>query len=417
MEQTFKELLMLFRFAVQGESELSGITCDVRALMEQAKAQQIGAVIFPAVQALYQSGQTDLSEEEFFAYEQAYTQVIMKQVQRQYALAQTVKKLEEGGVPCCLLKGASLAELYPIPEARISGDADLYIGAENEQSACRILMENDFTILERPVTSHHAMCKSQATGLIELHLTLYDDMFEDVWFNNRTAFCEPWETMTTAEGYTYHVLGVTDRAIFNTLHLTKHFLSEGVGIRQMMDVLLYLRRYADKMDVKRYTELLKELHYDAFMRACLRIGVLYLGFDEADFSSFAAELGRGQIAPETLEAVLYDVAGGGVFGQESDTRKQFYLRYTEARYRRFKAGSYAAYIGRWNLRRVFPPRAYMKTQYEPLQKHPSLLPLFYVKRIAERMTKPGRMQQIKPSGNAQAELEKRMQLVRELRMI
>lgn len=59
----------------------------------------------------------------------------------------------------------------------------------------------------------------------------------------------------------------------------------------------------------------------------------------------------------------------------------------------------------------------MKTQYEPLQKHPSLLPLFYVKRIAGRMTKPGRMQQIKPSGNAQAELEKRMQLVRELRMI
>ncbi len=418
MELIFKELLMLFRSAVQGEACPQGLQSDVRVLMEQGARQQIGAVIFPAVRALYESGQTDLSADEFGLYEQAYTQVIMQQVQRQYALSQTVQLLENGGVSCCLLKGAALSWLYPVPEARISGDTDLYIGAAQEQPACDLLRQNGFTVLERPASSHHAMCKSDATGLIELHLTLYDDLFEDVWFNNLTAFDEPWQPMTTQEGYRYHVLGITDQAIFNTLHLIKHFLSEGVGIRQVMDVLLYLRHFASEINTERYVGLLKELRYEVFIAACIQIGICYLGFCEADFSAILAQMKVEALSDETVEAVLNDMASGGIFGREAEARQQFYLRYTSERYQRFKEGSYAAYIGKWNWQRIFPSRSYMTMQYDCLKRHPSWLPVLYLHRIVQKLTKPGRVNKTaSQTTDGAAELEKRMQLVEQLKMI
>lgn len=415
METKFSELIRLFRCAVQEEACTTRIQSNIRDIMEEAGHQQIGTLIFPAVRSLYEAGQTDLSPEEFTCYEQVYTQVIMKEVQRQYALFQTIREVEANGVPCCLLKGAALSMLYPVPEARISGDADFYIGEAQEQAVCTLLREKGFTVLERPATSHHAMCRSAATGLIEFHLTLYDSLYEDVWFNHLT-FDEPWQKLTTQDGYTYHVLGVTDQAIFITLHLIKHFLSEGVGIRQVMDVLLYLRKYGEAMDVKRYCAVLKELRYEGFMQVCLQIGTTYLGFTEESLVQIEQGLGAPKADAETVESVLYDMACGGVFGQTAEARKNFYMHYTAERYQRFKEGNFFTYIGKWNLRRVFPSRAYMKTQYECLQKHPILLPILYVKRIAEHTASHGRKSAAAQPTNS-AELEQRMQLVHKLNMI
>ncbi len=88
METKFSELIRLFRCAVQEEACTTRIQSNIRDIMEEAGHQQIGTLIFPAVRSLYEAGQTDLSPEEFTCYEQVYTQVIMKEVQRQYALFQ-----------------------------------------------------------------------------------------------------------------------------------------------------------------------------------------------------------------------------------------------------------------------------------------------------------------------------------------
>ena len=87
--------------------------------------------------------------------------------------------LQEAGVSVVLLKGASTAEFYPVPELRKSGDVDLFLPEPAQLSKAGERMEN-LGFVKNPAHSvnHHEVYVTEKHVEVELH-TLLAEPFDD----------------------------------------------------------------------------------------------------------------------------------------------------------------------------------------------------------------------------------------------
>ena len=403
MTKDFLDLLHLFSCGATGKNP-ENREYNLNEILRLSSEQGVFPFVFLSLQKLFNEGKTNISEADFVYLQSQYTQALFSSIRKNAAVNQTLIYLEENGISCCMLKGQILTNLYSVPEARISGDTDLLLpSADMEEKVCDILKQTGFEIIPRPKTSHHAMCKRQDTGLIELHLSLYDELFEDIWFKNKGEKPSEYVKITTAEGYTYKTLGYTDNAIFITLHAIKHFFTEGVGIRQIMDMLLFNIKYKDKIDFDKYNKLMKKLKFSKLIDHIKFIGKEYLDLD----IEYSADVDK-----DNIDAILTDIETGGLCGKEDSNRQQFYKASTKERSGKTDE-DYNKYIEEWmgNLSlksKLFPSLSDMTKMYKTLNKHKYLLPFFWIKRLFGIL-----VYKIKPRPNH----DKRLELLKNLDII
>ena len=393
---------------------------DWKNLYQVSSIHGVQYIIFLKLKQLYEAGQLDIPKEFYEKWNAEFYYNTMKNVQRNAFIHKMLKKLEENGISCCLLKGEVLAALYPCPEARISGDTDIFIGPENIEKASALLRGMGFEVKPKNHTSHHVVCTHPIGGMVELHLYLHDELFEDVWFDKQSVFTEPFRKITL-DGDEINTLGYTDGAIFVTLHLIKHFLSQGVGIRQVLDTLLYLKTYRQELDWESFNHLMKHLKYEKFMDVLYTIGIQHLGFREEDFPPFVRREAQA-------EQVLDEIMEAGAFGFSDIQRKNFYITYTEERFQRFKKEDYESYMKAWKhesiWKAVFLDRKRMEQKYPYVKKTAILLPIAWLQRIfyliASVLFGKKRVKEYTHAVNKNEQsdfVQKKMSLIRELDMI
>lgn len=360
---------------------------------------------------------TDIEAEDYYNEMLCTT---AKNVQRNYVSHTAFTALNNAGISFCLLKGESLAKLYHDANFRISADTDILVSEDNAEKAARIMEKLGYTVAEKFKTSHHICCTHPVGGLFEIHLHLYDELFEDTWFDNKIKNEEPFHNIMLDDSLRVSALGITDGFIFTALHFIKHFLSHGAGVRQMMDTLLYCKEYFHQINWDRYHALMKHLKYNQFMDCIFQIGTEYCGLKNC-FPTY------NPVDKSLLLRILEDMENGGVFGQEQKERGYFYYRYTEARFKTFKPDQdYNRYIKEWAkeplLKKVFPSRKALHKQYSYVQKSLILLPVAWTHRACKLslrfITKNKKLidhKQIPRPDNTV--VEKRMELIKDLKMI
>ncbi len=171
---------------------------------------------------------------------------MMTQQRQLQVLTQTVKALqatEDKAATAVLLKGFSLAQLYPLPYLRAWGDLDIYVGPAYYHQAAAVLRET------YPDAIHHDeeweelkhYCFILPDGnVIEMHrrtMALTGKKDNEV-------FC-PLEEQAMREPAFIDVNGLSvaiPEAKFNMLfvfmHAWEHFYESGVGLKQLSDVAL-----------------------------------------------------------------------------------------------------------------------------------------------------------------------------------
>ena len=377
MTKDFLNVMHLFSCGVHGTEPDIKREYNINETLRLSSEQGLYPFVFLSLEKLYNKNKLNITADEFIYLKSQYMQVLFSSMRKNAAVNEAVCQLNKKGVQICMLKGQVLAGLYSVPEARVSGDTDLLLKfPTDEEKACSALKEKGFEIIKRPHTSHHAMCKRQDTGLIELHLSLYDEIFEDIWFKNKGEKPEEYISFTTNEGYTYNTLNHTDNAIFITLHAFKHFLSQGVGIRQIMDMLLFNKAYKDKINWEKYFNTLQKLRFKKLYNHLEAIGNMYLGFSGENASD---------VSMDVVCQILTDIETGGAFGKKDKTRKDFYKEATHKRSGKTD-DEYNEYIKRWQgkisfANRFFPPLSQMKKQYSVLNKRAWLLPVLWIIRL------------------------------------
>ena len=311
---------------------------------------------------------------------------------RRSAIITLLGELEESGVHNFTVKGFSVASFYALPEARISSDTDVCISPDDEEKAMSFFESRGFKVEKRWLNGHHFSAHHPVMGLIEVHIKLYDEIVEDVWFsavNADSLICQPHKKVHTVDG-DYYTLGETDHLIFIILHMIKHFILCGMSLRMMADIAVFIEAKKDEIDFERVRSVMKKLNYEELLLTVIRAMHIYFGFDASCFSD------SENIEDAKVELLLTDVETGGWLGKNNlSERKDGWREYSRLLMLRRKGRlSYGLYMFRWRngsgVKALFPPKKRLIGDYPRLTRFPWLLPFVWLHRIFVKGFKKGK---------------------------
>jgi hypothetical protein len=179
-------------------------------------------------------------------------------------LASAVTLLREHNIEPVLLKGFGLAMLYPNPNLRQFGDIDLYVGLDDFHEACRLLrnLPGGYNWGEEVDVGHHYNIEF-GNYPMEIHRVSADvndpkeaeayTAIERDGLRDNTRYVD-------FEGLKISLPSEEFMVFFTFFHAWHHFLTSGVGWRQISDVAMALHAYHGQLDLEKLRRWLTEMN-------------------------------------------------------------------------------------------------------------------------------------------------------------
>ena len=210
-----------------------------------------------------------------------------------------------------LVKGQTLAALYPAPEARVSGDIDFYVYPEHFDKAKEIIQNQWNVALEEDEEGEQHLHFSRHGVLFEMHYNLMafssnrvQQAFDEMVSNTRL-------TTRKIEGIDVPVLEDRLNLVYTFLHLYHHLIEVGVGLRQFCDLAILMKTMKmDEDDRRELTDMLHRLDYLKGFYAVEDILLDYLGLPEDRLIG-----PKHQVSQRKRDLMMAIVAKGGNFGK------------------------------------------------------------------------------------------------------
>lgn len=227
-----------------------------------------------------------------------------------------VSILEEAKVPVLVLKGSGVAELYPVPETRKSGDVDLLIPEDSLKTAVWLLGKKQFSVKESQHANHHLACRSKDGIDVELH-TMLAEPFKDNGINQcmnglLPAYFERKE-YRKCMGVSLPIPSEAHQALQLLLHILQHFLRAGFGLKLLCDWVVFWNRETAWGIVPEFLKLAEDCHIRKFAEAVTMVCKEFLGLRR--------DLPMGECCDSRLaEEFLLDVFAAEEFGKADKDR-------------------------------------------------------------------------------------------------
>ena len=360
---TETQFLHLAKVAISG-GDLPVEKVDWPAIFTLANQQKLLPILFETVR------KTPAAEESAALFAVTKQQVIgqvLNQTVRSVEFTELYHKLRSAGLHPIVVKGQLCSRLYSLKDHRISADDDLYI-PDSEFMACHEqLLANDLTTDtpadELPTADEVSYTKKDSPLYIELHRHLFDSA-EDAHDELNHFFTN----LKTIEIDGFLAMPPHKHLLYLILHAYKHFVRSGIGLRQFCDIGLWAREYHAEIDWQQLHDQCASVHAATFAAAAFRIAGEYLGIE--------IDLAAPWDDSIDVEPLLHDTLCGGVYGSNDYTR----LHSSTVTLNAIKASRTGEKSS--VLSTVFPKREYLEHRYPYLKKHPYLLPVAWVQRIA-----------------------------------
>ena len=184
------------------------------------------------------------------------------------------------GIRVMLLKGLGLAEMYPRPEHRESGDLDIYLFGDFEKGNkvigdLGIEVEYDGTKHSKfyykgiPVENHR--------NFLNVSYTRVDKILEE-HLSQILSESDNWKLLAEESKRAAVLVPPVDfHFLFLVRHTVTHFLSSGIVLRHLYDFGIFLSRYEDQIDFPRLEPVLKESGQFRLYEIFLNVAHIYLG--------------------------------------------------------------------------------------------------------------------------------------------
>lgn len=340
MNTIYRGLFVLVKSALTGQKmELPG---DFS--LEQAdnliRKQSLIPLIYPGALLCGLDPKSELMQR----YQVQYFRYLVISLKQMAAVSRVCQAFEENGIDYMLLKGCNMKKLYPKPEMRSMGDADVLIRVE-QYGRIKPLMESlQYKNTKESVYDH-------VWETPELYLELHKRLYAP----SQTLLCEyfgvGWERAEHRRGHCYEMPREVEFAyIFS--HMAKHFRICGIGVRHFIDLYVFRKAYPD-MDERRVERIMRKLHMQDFYRNTMRTLEVWFEDREGD-----------QVTDMITDYTMHS----GSFGTMEN--KLYYLELTKSK----KTGHTRL---RSFFRALFPPLRLMQSSYYVLFKWPILLPVFW----------------------------------------
>ena len=339
METTQRLVAALLKAAVTGEAQPLPPEYSLEEAMNVIRKQGLATLALEGGTLCGISRQEPAMQELFRLY-----YGILLRSERQMAKVEAVfRTFEENGIDYLPFKGCVMKALYPKPELRVMGDADILIRFA-QYPAIRPLMEQ--LGMEMEVESDCEQIWKCPDLYLELHKCLVQPSHRDYY----AYYGDGWSRAAHEQGFRY---GFTpeDTYVYLFVHYAKHYRSGGIGCRHVLDIWMYRRAFPnlDRTYVNRELEVLR---LKQFHENTLRLLDHWFGNGEND---------------NVVEFMTRRIFSGGAYGNAED-----YHVFTELS----KTNGTKAKNSRLRYARdlLFPPLEQMQKKYPVLEKYPVLLP-------------------------------------------
>ncbi len=332
MTSPYEGVLQLIRSAITGESGMLPAAFSMEDVIPLARRHGIEAMVYyggiccglaktdPGMQTLYQG---------------CVRQMLVGERQRQQ-IEKLLQAFQENAIDALPLKGMILRELYPKPEMRRMGDADILIRSKQYPDIRCILESMGYTQVgktDHEIAWHHPHLR------LELHIRLVPERNKVLY----DYFGDGWQRAKLQTGYLY-AMSPEDTLVFLVAHVAKHYTAGGMGISQFVDLWLYTRANP-RLDQSYIQQELGKMQLDKFY-ACV-MHMLQMWFEQAQFDAISLKM-TGFI----FESGCYGTHRNHALAQGAKQKSKARRIWTS----------------------VFPGYAEMKLRYPILGRWPILLP-------------------------------------------
>ncbi len=196
-----------------------------------------------------------------------------------------------------IFKGVSIAELYPIPALRTMSDVDILVHASDQEMVHEKIVERGYrnTIKENEQVWHYRKNYFE----IELHSQMiFANKFQSKKLEEFAGSC--WSYYDSSN----HALDWNFHFLYVFLHLRKHFIRDGVGFRQFMDIAVICSEVSIDWD----WVLTKARELDVYDFVLMGLAFVKLWFD------VEIPIDLPEISTEFYESTTEWVFENGVFG-------------------------------------------------------------------------------------------------------
>ena len=230
------------------------------------------------------------------------------------ALASLLALYKSRGIEAIVLKGDTVAALYPLPELRQSGDIDLYFpNADDRKLAEELVRENGCA------TSHSADRSTLFTwqgATVEHHSEIFDlqrprsvKIVEQTMQGIENLFLP----LRVNDSLVIEALAPRPNMLLLVTHTLKHAMGRGVGLRQLCDVAMAYKAQGGALDATAQKELFAAMGLERWCALLHSFLTQHLG------------LPRTALPWDTPERdttpLMHIVRKGGNFGQHAATSK------------------------------------------------------------------------------------------------
>lgn len=315
MNVQFNNLLTLLGKTLNKSNKPLTEPVDWGTVLSYARFHKVLPVILEEAQKY-----TDcLSHPSYNEYLSQATLSTVEQAQKTACFLQLYKSFSENGICPIVLKGIVCRSLYgELCDHRASGDEDILIASEDYENVHKILTSagyvadfNNITRTQAQVFREILYTHPKLPLRIELHFNAIgheNDWLTKMnnWFNTDTLTYRE----ITVDGINIKTLDHTEHFMYLICHALKHFTSCGLGIRQIVDILLYAKAYGKELDKSLIITKLKEIDAFDICSDFFHLGNEYLGFD------FILDT-----QPLCLDLLIEDLSESGIYGNTTSARR------------------------------------------------------------------------------------------------
>ena len=344
MNELQQGILTWLKSALTGELLPLPEPLDLDAACKLVRAHQLTAMAYDGASQCGVDQQHPAMQTLF----QRYVKVMQISARQLQALEKLYAAFEGQGIDCLPLKGCIMKALYPKPELRIMGDADILIRTEQYEQIVPILQTLGFRRVQE--SDYDYSWENDA-----LHLELHKSLFPPQDADFTRYFGTGWDFASTREGHR-HAMSAADSFVYMFAHFAKHFRDGTAELKGLCDLWLCRAAAENTVYMENQLERLQLLTFYRNVRSLLN--GWFLGTPMSD------------AAARLTEAALC----GGLRSQEEAQKAVELIRIQK------ETTSLSRGKKMWMLRKIFPTAQWLSMGYPILKKWPVLLPVFWVVR-------------------------------------
>lgn len=294
-------------------------------------------------------------EQQLLSYYMGASRIDFEQ---QKAMTLMRKVCEDNGIKYCIFKGGDLKSLYaPNTEVRMMGDIDILLSEQDKPLLLDALTREgyefnstynhvDTFVLGKVSVEAHDAVKYFGKNIVSV---------EDIGENNR--------------------FDTTRYLYLLSAHIAKHITSAGCGIRQFMDIAMYIKANDNEIDYPLFYRYMEEMNLLKFSKILLAFVSKYLGVTAN--SDFLSEFSQDENFDVALDGICSFLLSNGVFGQcdLSKLGNAGIRKFENSKFPKVRAVLYYA----------FPSISRLSNRYTKLEKYPWLAPYYYICNICRKV--------------------------------